>query len=262
MPFAAALRESLEIRGSLIPSEFTRGDGLERVLERYLLTVEQNFDGEIVTSILLLSNDGKRLSHGAGPNLPLSYRDAIDGSAIGPCAGSCGTAAYLGRPIYVADIASDPLWADYRHLALPHGFQSCWSTPIRSDAGALIGTFATYHRVPSDPTPEEIDAIAVITDHVAHAIMWDRGLQDLSPRTAAPRLRLVESGTKDSVSPGWPNRLLVQLEKLESLVRELDQSAESAETDQSKEALKEAAADSRRLISAIRQQFAASGLSQ
>ena len=162
MPFAAALRESLEIRGSLLPSEFTRGDSLEHVLDRHLLTVEQSFDGEIITSILLLSADGKTLFHGAGPHLPMSFRDAIDGSAIGPRAGSCGTAAFFGRPVYVTDIATDPLWADYRHLALPHGFRSCWSTPIRSDSGAVIGTFATYHRVPGSPTPEEIDAIAMI----------------------------------------------------------------------------------------------------
>src|SRR5436190_18538692 len=109
MPFAAALRESLEIRGSLLPVEFTRGDSLEHVLDRHLLAVEQNFDGELVTSILLLSDDGKRLSHGAGPHLPMSYREAIDGAEIGPCAGSCGTAAYLGRPVYVTDIATDPL---------------------------------------------------------------------------------------------------------------------------------------------------------
>ena len=70
MPFAAALRDSLEIRGSLFPSEFTRGDSLEHVLNRHLITVEQNFDGELITSILLLSADGRRLSHGAAPNLP------------------------------------------------------------------------------------------------------------------------------------------------------------------------------------------------
>jgi len=182
MPFAAALRESLEIRGSLLPVEFTRGDSLEHVLDRHLLAVEQNFDGELVTSILLLSDDGKRLSHGAGPHLPMSYREAIDGSEIGPCAGSCGTAAYLGRPVYVTDIATDPLWADYRHLALPHGFRSCWSTPIRDEAGSVIGTFATYHRTPGGPSSDEIEAIALITDRVAQAIAWSRDVQDLLHR--------------------------------------------------------------------------------
>src|SRR5438045_784321 len=114
MPFAAGLQKSLQFRQTQISAEFTNGENLEQVLSRHLLTVEAMAEGEVITSILLLSADGKRLSHGAAPGLPKSYRDAVDGSEIGPSAGSCGTAAYLGRPIYVSDIVSDPLWADYR----------------------------------------------------------------------------------------------------------------------------------------------------
>ena len=148
MPFAAGLRESLQVRGTQVPDEFTRGDTLEHVLNRHLLTVERMSDRELLTSILLVSCDGT-LSHGAAPKLPRAYREAIDGTKIGPCAGSCGTAAYFGRPVYVADIASDPLWDDYRHHALPHGLRSCWSTPIRDSNGSLIGTFAIYRRTAS-----------------------------------------------------------------------------------------------------------------
>jgi len=261
MPFAAALRDSLEIRGSLFPSEFTRGDSLEHVLNRHLITVEQNFDGELITSILLLSADGRRLSHGAAPNLPASYRQAIDGIEIGPRAGSCGTAAFFAGPVYVTDIATDPLWADYRHLALPHGFRSCWSAPIRDDLGSIIGTFATYHRTVGRPTSEEIEAISLITDHVAQAIMWDRGGQDLRPKTSVPKLKLVDRGSEPDVLDGWPDRLLRHLSKLESLVGELDRSADSADADGARQALKAAAADSRRLIDAIRYQIEQSGCS-
>src|SRR5262249_27833113 len=81
-------------------------------------------------SILLLGPDGLRLRHGAAPSLPKSYVDAIDGASIGPVAGSCGTAAYRNEPVIVGDIAADPLWADYRDLALPHGLRACWSTPV------------------------------------------------------------------------------------------------------------------------------------
>src|SRR6476469_4566448 len=156
MPFAPGLRNSLRARAQSAPSELANGEGLERVLSRHLLAVEEMADSGLLTSVLLLDSDGKRLWHGAAPNLPPSYCSAIDGSEIGPSAGSCGTAAYLGRPVYVSDIATDPLWADYRHFALPHGFQSCWSTPIREPSGSVIGTFATYHRTVGGPTPEEI----------------------------------------------------------------------------------------------------------
>jgi GAF domain-containing protein len=139
-------------------------------------------DSEILTSVLLLSADGKRLTHGAAPSLPQAYREAIDGSEIGPTAGSCGTAAYLGRPVYVTDIATDPLWAAYRDLALPHGLRSCWSTPIRHTDGEVMGTFAIYHRNISGPARDELNAIDIITDNVARAIAWAR---DPNARTEA-----------------------------------------------------------------------------
>lgn len=176
MPFAAGLQESLQSRALEVPSELTRGDSLESVLSRHLLAVEEKFEGDLITSILLLSEDGKRLFHGAGPTLPETYRETINGSEIGPYAGSCGTAAYLGRPVYVHDIEADPLWAAYRQLALAHGLRSCWSTPIRSREGAVLGTFATYHRKSLTPTDGEIEAIAMITDLVADAITRTRAI--------------------------------------------------------------------------------------
>ena len=170
MSFAAGLRQALQLRQTDVASELSRGDSLEEILDRYLLTVEQMSDDEILTSVLLLSSDGKRLTHGAAPSLPPPYLEAIDGSEIGPSAGSCGTAAYLGRPVYVTDIATDPLWAAYRDLALPHGLRSCWSTPIRHADGHVLGTFAIYHRNLRGPTRDELGAIEVITDNVAQAI--------------------------------------------------------------------------------------------
>jgi len=191
MSFAAGLRQALDLRQSDVVSELRRGDGLEDILNRHLLTVEGMSDSEILTSVLLLSSDGKRLTHGAAPSLPQPYREAIDGSEIGPSAGSCGTAAYLGRPVYVTDIATDPLWAAYRDLALPHGLRSCWSTPIRHADGDVMGTFAIYHRTLSGPTRNELNAIEIITDNVAQAITWARNpdarmhASDVLPRQVA-----------------------------------------------------------------------------
>src|SRR4249919_2830948 len=256
MGFAAGLLKSLQLRGSQVESEFTRGDRLEDVLDRHLLAVEQHFDGELITSILLLSPDRKRLSHCAAPNLPRAYCNAIDGVEIGPCVGSCGTAAYLGRPVYVSDIATDPLWVDYRHLALPHGFRSCWSTPIRDISESVIGTFAIYHRTVGGPTQEEIEAIGMITEHVAQAIMRARHVQDLEQpayRHAAPRLKVVAD---DVFAPGAdrqrPEQLLEAIEGLEAMAAGLDLHADNASSEKLKSLLRAAAADSRRLISTIR----------
>jgi len=261
MPFAAGLRESLEMRGSQVPSELTRGDSLEHVLSRHLRTVEQMGDRDLITSILLLSDDGKRLSHGAGPSLPICYREAIDGSEIGPRAGSCGTAAYFGRPVYVADIGSDPLWAAYHHLALPHGLRSCWSTPIRADDGSILGTFAIYHCSVGAPSEEEIRSIDMITGHVAHAILCARGVQDLEPAGSCqgngPRLKLVH----DNEAPeyGLPDRLLANVERIAALTTELDRHAELAETEDVRAALQSVVEEIRRLIDAVRQQASLQG---
>ena len=119
---------------------------------------------ELVCSILLLV-DGK-LHHGAAPSLPDSYRRAIDGTMIGPAVGSCGTAAFRKQSVIVSDIAGDPLWADYRHLALQYGLRACWSTPILSDAGEVLGTFAVYCHEPASPRPSHLKLLEMAT-HIA-----------------------------------------------------------------------------------------------
>jgi signal transduction histidine kinase len=106
-------------------------------------------------SVLLLDDDGATLRHGAAPSLPAEYTRAIDGSAIGPVAGSCGTAAWRREQVIVGDIAIDPLWAAYRDFALPFGLRACWSTPILDEHGVVLGTFAMYYREPRVPTEHE-----------------------------------------------------------------------------------------------------------
>jgi GAF domain-containing protein len=113
---------------------------------------ERQSDGSFVGSILLLDEDGRHLRHAAAPSLPAAYKAAIDGCEIGPRVGSCGTAAHYGHAIVVTDIASDPLWADFRELALGHGLRACWSTPILSGEGAVLGTLALYYHEPRGPS--------------------------------------------------------------------------------------------------------------
>lgn len=177
MAFALQLQDTLRHRDSQVESEFAHGDGLELILSRYLLAVEAEADSFILTSILLV--DGPRLRHGAAPNLPPAYCEAIDGLEYGPSAGSCGTAAHFGRPIYVTDIATDAFWADYKHLALEHGLRACWSTPIFDDQHKVIATFAIYHLTPRGPTQDELESIQAITDSVARTILWSRTVQGM-----------------------------------------------------------------------------------
>ena len=152
------------------------GASLERVLTALVLAVERH-SPPTIASILLLDAERACVRHGAAPHLPESYVCGIDGEPIGPDAGSCGTAAYLGRPVFVTDIATDPLWRSYRDLALSHGLRACWSTPILSSEGRVLGTFALYYREPRRPSTEELELIARVT-HVAGIAIQRRQLDD------------------------------------------------------------------------------------
>lgn len=155
--------------------ELAIGDSpLERTLGELIKIVESTSRTEVLGSILLLDLDGKHLRHGAAPSLPAQYMEAIDGAEIGPCAGSCGTAAYTAAPVYVSDIAEDPLWAEYKEVALPHGLRACWSIPILTRGRRVLGTFAMYHREPREPTMRDLALVDLITQTAALVIDRER----------------------------------------------------------------------------------------
>lgn len=124
--------------------------------------VESQLDG-IFGSVLLLDEDGAHLRHGAAPSMAEAYVKAIDGACIGLKVGSCGTAVYRRAPVIVSDIMTDSLWEDYRGLASPYGYRSCWSTPILSHEGAVLGVFAMYSNSVREPTANETRHIEMTT---------------------------------------------------------------------------------------------------
>jgi PAS domain S-box-containing protein len=158
-------REALLAGENRVLELLAKGDSLEEILDSLCLLVEEQSSG-VLASILLMDPNGKQLRHGAAPHLPKTYTEAIDGAFIGPAVGSCGTAAYRAEQVIVSDIAADPLWAAFRDLALRHSLRACWSTPIFSSEGKVIGTFAMYYREPRSPSALEQDTIKHIT-HLA-----------------------------------------------------------------------------------------------
>jgi PAS domain S-box-containing protein len=152
------------------------GGALPAILEALALAIE-DYSPPTLASILLLDADGLHVRHGAAPHLPRAFTEAIDGLAIGPTAGSCGTAAFTRRPVYAADIETDPLWVDYRELARAHGLRACWSTPILSNEGRVLGTFALYYRQPRTPTDDDLALIERAT-HLAGIAIEHVQLED------------------------------------------------------------------------------------
>src|SRR5467141_1423574 len=176
----AALRwsEALLAGQKRVLEMVAKGDALPRILDALCRVVEEH-SSDILSSFLLLDASGTHLRHGAAPRLPQSYIDAIDGVAIGPTGGSCITAAYRAAPVVVADIAVDPLWAAYRHLPLAHGLRACWSAPILSSAGQVLGTFALYYREPRRPHPQDLEVLEQIAAVAAVAVQHQRAHERL-----------------------------------------------------------------------------------
>jgi PAS domain S-box-containing protein len=138
---------------------------LGAVLESLVLLMEGQAEG-LRCSILLLGRDGKHVQHGAAPHLPETYVKAVNGAPIGPRNGSCGTAMYLRQRVVVTDVMTDPLWADYRELARICGLSACWSSPIISAQGDVLGSFAMYREEKRGPQPEE-ERLTDIATHIA-----------------------------------------------------------------------------------------------
>jgi two-component system cell cycle sensor histidine kinase/response regulator CckA len=182
--------QSLSLLDDRIAAMIMGHSPLPKILDALCVDIEQHHRG-MLCSVLLLDADGATLRHGAAPSLPREYCEAVDGVKIGPCVGSCGTALYRRQPVVVSDIDSDPLWADYRVLALAHGLRACWSNPIAVQDGSVVGTFAIYYREPRKPEAEHLRLIAHATHLVALAIERDRDKTEL--RAAEDRYRtLVE----------------------------------------------------------------------
>ncbi len=162
------------------------GIELPKVLATLCGLVEAQTDG-MLCSVLLLDPDGVHLRHGAAPSLPQPYIEAIDGTAIGPSVGSCGTAAFRKEAVVVTDIATDPLWAAFRDLALPHNLRACWSTPILASDGGVLGTLAMYYAEPRSPG----DAHRLVIERATHiaGIAISRGRAEEALRHSEAQLR-------------------------------------------------------------------------
>ncbi|WP_404360271.1 GAF domain-containing protein [Methylotuvimicrobium sp. KM1] len=177
--------------------QIAEGRPLTTILKHIARNIEQH-SPDMLCSILLMDADGLHLRHGSAPSLPDAYNQAVDGIEIGPSVGSCGTAAFTKQPVFVDDIAESPLWKNYKHLALDHGLRACWSTPILSGTGKVLGTFAAYYRTPRHATESERQLINTFA-HLA-AIAIERALDTQKLNRQLHELRRWHTVTLDRES--------------------------------------------------------------
>jgi GAF domain-containing protein len=181
------------------------GHALPQALESLLRVVERVSTGGMLASVLLTDETGRHLLHGAAPSLPDRYNAAIHGIAIGPSVGSCGTAAYRRSQVIVEDIATDPLWAAFKDLALSHGLRACWSTPIIGVGGRVLGTFAMYYPRPYRPGPSDLALIDVLVRTVSLAV--ERSRLDEQRERELEEERALGVTIQRSLLPDVPTRI-------------------------------------------------------
>ena len=174
------------------------GAVLEQVLDVLCRYLEDMIPGSLC-SILLLDDDGHRFCGGYSASLPAEFMAAIDGLAIGPRSGVCGTAAYRREPVIVVDTATDPLCSNFRDLADRFGLRACWSVPIRDgDADRVLGTFAVYHREPRCPTDDDLLLVHEMS-HLASVAIRSKRSEEAIARSEG-RFRALVEHTSDLVS--------------------------------------------------------------
>lgn len=204
--------EEFRVGQSRILQKLAANAPLSDILERLVLLIEAQSPG-MLCSVLLLSEDGDHVRHGAAPSLPPEYVKAIDGSAIGPKHGSCGTAMYRGEPVVVTDITSDPLWEDYKDLAVANGLRACWSTPILSGRGKVLGSFAMYYREPRTPTGEEAGLTEVAT-RIAGLAIEHHAAKAILARTQAELAQASYAASKGKAAASSVDEINQQLEAI------------------------------------------------
>ena len=196
------LLELSEVGHSKILEKMACKAPLSETLEQLVLTIESLLPG-MACSVLLLDHETQCLRLGAAPSLPDFYNAAVDGLKIGPAVGSCGAAAFTGQRVIAGDVSKHPNWTAFRQLAEQAQLRACWSEPILSLTGAVLGTFAMYYGEPIEPAPVELKVIQTAAQMIAIAIervraqQWLQELNEtLQRRVALETQHLVEANER------------------------------------------------------------------
>lgn len=178
---------ALEKERVALLATMAQGASLQEVLGATVRLIESQHR-QAICAVMLLDRDGVHLRHAASNGFPAELIRAFEQAPIGPGQGCCGTAAYEGRTVISADIATDPAWLDWRDGMLRYGLRACWSVPIISSAHEVLGTVAVYYRTSRAPTPAELE--------LANACVQIIGIA-VEKRQASEQVQALEAGRQD-----------------------------------------------------------------
>ena len=189
--------ETLLVDQNRVLEKLARGVVLSEILDDVCLAAERHIGGGSISTMHLADKSGAMLLPAAGGRCPAGYLEAIGAVAVGPAGGSCGTAAHRGEPVIVADISDDPLWEKFRDTALHHGLRACWSVPILSPTGLILGTFSVYSPASRQPEEKDVQALEVLARTAGIAIQRQRSEQAV--QESELRYRLVGEAANDAI---------------------------------------------------------------
>ena len=166
---------------------------LDRVADELILMIEREHP-DMLCSIMVPEADGRMLRLLSAPGLPAEYCFAVDRIPVGSGVGSCGTAAFLGERVVIADIQTHPYWKGYSELAAEHGLLSCWSQPVKDGEGRVVAVFAIYRRQVGEPSAADLALIHSVSDLLELILGYYRTVESLHVKTQRYQLILSNSG--------------------------------------------------------------------
>ena len=164
--------ETREYVYSMLAQQAPLNDVLEVIAESFGLMVPG-----AKLSFMQFDAESRSLSMVPSRHFSDAFTDIMQGVKVDPNVGTCGAAAHHHRLVITADIDVDPRWHSFREAANAEGVRACWSSPVITSQGELLGTFGLYYRRPtplddvSDNITGELREMAAL---VALAILKDR----------------------------------------------------------------------------------------
>ncbi len=169
---------------------------LDLTVDHFLKGIETIYPG-MLCSVILLREDKQHIKPLSSPSIPKEYSKAIDWTPIGPKAGSCGTAMFLKKAVYVTNIQTDPLWKEFRELAAEFDLGACWSIPIITGKEDIAGSLAIYYRQPKEPLEHEIKAIERASDILRVILENKKAAEQI--RLSNERYHFVTKATNEAI---------------------------------------------------------------
>jgi GAF domain-containing protein len=138
------------------------------LLEVLIWAAIEHAEGKARAAFYLSDAAELELHHIVG--MPPEYARCVNGFAISEQSLACGLAVATRRPIITSDVSGEPRWKGWLWLAKEFGYRACWSFPVATSSGRVLGSFAMYYAEPREATPHDVDLASFLTRTAAMII--------------------------------------------------------------------------------------------